>query len=215
MSHRSIRYATGITLACTALTCTVLLFLFGPERRLDLWLTPDQQGDRLMRAGDSAAAANVYADPVRQGIAFYRAGDFKSAATAFSHGATPEAVFNHANTLVMLGKYDDAVKTYDRALVLRPHWQQAEQNRTVAAIRRDRLKTTGGDESGGQMKADEIVYEKGAKTANQTVQVNDGPPLNDAELQALWLHRVQTKPADFLRAKFAFQSAQSPSGGTP
>jgi Ca-activated chloride channel homolog len=29
--------------------------------------------------------------------------------------------------------------------------------------------------------------------------------LGDAQLQALWLRRVQTKPADFLRAKFAYQ----------
>ena len=37
-------------------------------------------------------------------------------------------------------------------------------------------------------------------------------PLSDEELRALWLRRVQTKPADFLRAKFAFQ-AQSQEGG--
>jgi Ca-activated chloride channel family protein len=59
------------------------------------------------------------------------------------------------------------------------------------------------------------VYEKGAKKSGESVQVNGGPPLNDSDLQALWLRRLQTKPADFLRAKFAFQSTRQPQGDSP
>jgi Ca-activated chloride channel family protein len=32
-----------------------------------------------------------------------------------------------------------------------------------------------------------------------------GEHLSNEQVQALWLRRVQTKPADFLRAKFAYQ----------
>ena len=39
----------------------------------------------------------------------------------------------------------------------------------------------------------------------QQVEVVTGGELSDAQLQALWLRRVQTKPAEFLRAKFAYQ----------
>ena len=53
--------------------------------------------------------------------------------------------------------------------------------------------------------ADEIVYDKDAKSQNgQDTQVDD-TPMSDAEVRALWLKRVQTKPADFLRARFAYQ----------
>jgi hypothetical protein len=38
-----------------------------------------------------------------------------------------------------------------------------------------------------------------------TSLVVTGGELSDAQLQALWLRRVQTNPADFLRAKFAYQ----------
>lgn len=210
MNRRILFYAT----IAAVLLIVLLLSFLGPQRRPDLWFTKDQMGDRLMHAHNYSEAAKLYTDPVRQGIAFYRAGDFKSAATAFSHSATPEAVFNHANALVMLGKYGDAVKAYDRALTLRPEWNLAADNRAVAIVRRDRLKTTGGDETGGQVKPDKVVYEKEAKKSGETVQVNEGPPLDDSEVQALWLRRVQTKPADFLRAKFAYQS-QHVSGVTP
>lgn len=211
MSTIGIRWAMG----GLALLTLLLLIIFGPQRRPELWFTPDQRGDQLMSQQKYDEAAKVYADPMRRGIAFYKAGNFKSAATEFSRVATPDSTFNQANALVMLGKYDDAIKAYDRALKLQPHWQEAEDNRAVAVIRRDRLKTTGGDETGGQIKPDEVVYEKGSKKTGDTVQVDEGPPLDDKQLQALWLRRVQTKPADFLRAKFAVQSAQSSDGAAP
>ena len=34
-----------------------------------------------------------------------------------------------------------------------------------------------------------------------------GEKLSDEELREVWLRQVQTKPADFLRAKFAYQHA--------
>jgi len=35
--------------------------------------------------------------------------------------------------------------------------------------------------------------------------MKEGNQLSDRALQAMWLRRIQTKPADFLRAKFAYQ----------
>ena len=37
----------------------------------DLWLTPDQQAQRLFDAGDYAAAAARFSDPLRIGVAWY------------------------------------------------------------------------------------------------------------------------------------------------
>ena len=49
-----------------------------------------------------------------------------------------------------------------------------------------------------------------------TEQVEGEQTMSDMELQALWLRRVQTKPADFLRARFAFQlTTQSSDEVTP
>jgi Ca-activated chloride channel family protein len=186
----------------------LLLAMYGPWRHPELWLTLDQRGDRLMRHRRFAEAAKVYVDPTRLGTAEYRAGDFKAAASAFARSGTPEATYNQANCLVMLGKYDDAVKAYDRALSLRPDWPEAGDNKSIAIIRRDRLKTTGGDETGGEEKPDDVVFGKGKQHKGETVQADGGAPMNDEQLRALWLRRVQTKPADFLRAKFAFQSQQ-------
>ena len=57
--------------------------------------------------------------------------------------------------------------------------------------------------------ADEIVIEpgKGDNREGQTEETAGEEIRSDEELQALWLRRVETRPADFLRAKFAFQLA--------
>jgi hypothetical protein len=53
----------------------------------------------------------------------------------------------------------------------------------------------------------EIVFDDRPKQAGDSkeVQVVVGGQMFDEQLQALWLRRVQTKLADFLRAKFAYQ----------
>jgi Ca-activated chloride channel family protein len=190
----------------------VLFLAFRPARRPNLWLTPDQRAERLSRAGRYDEAAKTFIEPARQGAALYRAGDFKAAAAAFARDGTPAGAYNRGNAFVFLGKYDDAIKSYDRALSLRPGWKDAEENRALAAVRRDRLKTEGGDVTGGQTKPDEIVFEKGKKQSGDRVQVDAGEPLSADQLRAMWLRRVQTKPADFLRAKFAYQIQEREGG---
>jgi Ca-activated chloride channel family protein len=64
------------------------------------------------------------------------------------------------------------------------------------------------------VKADKIVFEKGKNpNPGEKTEVAGGDPLTDEELRGLWLRRVQTKPADFLRAKFAYQAQEK--GGNP
>ena len=186
----------------------------------NLWLTPDQQAQRLFNQGQYAEAAKRFSDPMRQGVAHYRGGDFKQAAAAFARRDASEAVFNRANALVMSGKYDDAITSYDRALELRPDWTAAHGNRSIAVVRRDRIAPPQDDAggTGGKLAADEIVFDDRAKRTSQTQEVDAGQgdklklTLSDEELRALWLRRVQTKPADFLRAKFGYQLSRQEKG---
>lgn len=181
----------------------------------DFWSSPDQRGDRSFRAGRFDDAARVYRDPYRRGVALYRAGNFKDAAASFATVATADSEFNRGNALAMLGKYDDSIRSYDRALGLRPGWKEAQENRAIAIVRRDRLRTQGGDATQGQVEPDEIAFDKNKRSpAADEVDMAAGQAPSDEQLRSLWLRNVQTKPADFLRAKFAFQ-IESRGGNSP
>ena len=171
------------------------------------WWTPDQQGDRLMRRDRFQEAAEVYRDPMRQGVAWFRAGEFEKAAQAFARASAPEAEFNRGNCLVMRGKYDEAVERYDRALELRPGWADAQTNRAIALARAKLVERTGGDMGDQKIGADEISFDRKEGASGEETELPEAQPISDQAMQELWLRRVQTKPADFLRAKFAYQLA--------
>ena len=191
-----------------------VLAIFGAVTWSSLWFTPDQQGLRLMNRGEFQAAAETFRDPMRQGVAWFRAGEFEKAEQAFARLATADAEFNRGNCLIMRGKYEDAIQRFDRALELDPQLEAARINRDIAVARAKLVEQTGGDMGNQKMGADEIVFDKNKKSGGQDTETEGSQPLSESEMQALWLRRVQTKPADFLKAKFAYQlSAEEQDGG--
>ena len=171
-------------------------------------LTPDQQGYYLFQQQQYEKAATRFADPMWRGIALFRQGDFAQAASLFAGYDTANAAFAQGNALVMQGKYEAAVDRYARALQLQPGWEDASINLEIASARAEMLKQEGGEGTGGKLGADEIVFEQGkASPSAGDEQVEAGQETDGVEQQAIWLRQVQTRPADFLRAKFAHQYA--------
>lgn len=173
-----------------------------------LWLTPDQQGQRYFQNDEFVQAAQVFRDPMWQGTAWYRAGEFEKAIRSFARRDTADAHFNQGNAWLMHGKYETAIAWYDRALKQRPDWKEATDNRALAAARAKMLERKGGDMGDQQIGADKIVFNNKAPHEGQDTEVEGGKALTDQQIQALWLRRVQTRPADFLKAKFFYQLAQ-------
>jgi Ca-activated chloride channel family protein len=186
----------------------VTLLVIGGITWSHLWFTPDQQGQRLLDHGEFQAAAEAFRDPMRQGVAWFRAGEFEKAERTFARVATPEAEFNRGNCLVMQGKYEAAIERFDRALQLRPEMKDAQVNREIAVARAQRVERKGGDMGDQLLGADEITFDNASKTEGQQTEITGEQPLSDAQMQAMWLRRVQTKPAEFLRSKFAYQLAK-------
>lgn len=173
-----------------------------------LWFTPDQQGQRYFGRGEYVEAAQAFHDPMWQGAAWYRAGEFEKAAQAFARRDTADAHFNQGNAWLMRGKYATAIASYERALERQPNWKEAADNRDIALARAKKAEQKGGDMGDQTIGADKIVFDKNARNEGQETEITGGKALSDKEVQALWLRRVQTRPADFLKAKFAYQQAQ-------
>lgn len=183
---------------------TVLAFIISISWA-GLWLTPDQEGMYYFEQGEYVQAAETFEDIPWQGVAWYRAGEFKKAAQVFARTDNAAGNFNQGNAQVMLGQYAQAIASFDRALQKRPGWQEAVENRALAAARAKAMESEGGNMTEGMLGADEIVFDNKAGESSEAVETNEGTAMSDQEIQALWLNRVQTRPADFLKAKFAYQ----------
>lgn len=186
----------------------------GGFRFVDLWLTPDQQGRYHFERGEFSMAAERFRDPMWKGISLYRSGDYQGSIDWFARLEGSEADFNLGNAYARIGSYEEAVARYDDALMERPDWTEARENREVvyALIPRPDEEPPGeaAPPSDPTFEADQVEFdEKGKEGQEGEVPMET---LSEEQIAEMWLRRLQTSPADFLRAKFAYQ-ARSGRGG--
>jgi len=197
------------------LTAIILLVQVLPASAFewtDLWFTPDQQGQRLMNEGEYQQAAGKFTTPESIGAALFLADDFEKAASVFGRSTSAEAHYNRGNANVMLGHYDTAIDAYQSALSKRPDWAEAEQNLQIASLRKQALARPDDDHggTGGMLEADEFVFDlKAGENKSSGEQVIDATDqqLGEDAMRAMWLRKVETRPADFLKARFSYQLA--------
>jgi len=175
---------------------------------LNMWLTPGQQYQRLMNQQRYEDAAAHAVDPLQKGTALYMAGKFKEAASVYGAISSAEALYNRANSYVMQGMYGEAIAGYERVLQQRPDWPEARDNMALAKLRKEKMAPPEDDAggTGGQLGADKIVFDdRNMNKASASNEPSQSGGLSQNEQLALWLRKVETKPADFLRLKFSYQ----------
>jgi Ca-activated chloride channel family protein len=193
--------------ASLPLAAVLLALLYCMTQQECRLFTADQRGYRAFDQGDYSQASRQFADPAWRGVSLYRAGEFKQAASLFATMDTADGAFNHGNSLVMQGLYQEAAARYSRALELRPGWSAAERNLEIAVSRAKALEKEGGNMTDGKLGADDFQFSNSPDTAEsgQEETLQSEMATDDASLQKIWLRQVQTRPADFLRSKFAYQ----------
>lgn len=97
----------------------------------DLWLRPDQQGQRLLDAQQPLEAAKRFDNPQWQGQALYQAGDFSGAAERFAQGYEATDHYNRANALAKAGELEAAIDAYEQALERQADFPAAKQNQAL------------------------------------------------------------------------------------
>jgi Ca-activated chloride channel family protein len=94
----------------------------------DLWLRPDQQAARELAAGEPGRAAERFERPDWRAAAQYQAEDYASALQSLEAMSGAEVDYNRGNALARLGKLEDAIAEYERALATDPAHQDARHN---------------------------------------------------------------------------------------
>jgi Ca-activated chloride channel family protein len=97
----------------------------------DMWQTKNQQGQQAFQAENYNAAAEHFEDPMWRGAAAYKAQDYDAALAAFQQAKGAQARYNEGNTLAQLGKLDEAIEAYDKALEIAPAHEDAKANKAL------------------------------------------------------------------------------------
>ena len=188
---------------------------------MDLWLTPDQQGQWYFGEFNYLEAAKRYQDPLKKGIAYYYAGEYKQAHSTFLQVKSDLGVFNAANSLARQREYVAARDVYQ--LLLKRELdeglkEKVKNNLTVMQnivdevyrMSESQKGTTDGPEESFELGEDKPKTGDGAdekvdSTLMKEEKLNANEILGSQELADKWLRRVEADPKYFLRAKFQLQ----------
>ncbi|MEZ9231263.1 VWA domain-containing protein [Vibrio amylolyticus] len=194
----------------------------------DLWLTPNQQGQRHFNQQDYLEAAKHFDDPLHKGTAYYYASEFRLAHSAFlqvesSAGVTSDlGLYNAASALARQREYlaaRDLLEALASKEDLNPTLRlDVEHNlavfrgiiEEVNRTSESQSGTTDGPEESFELDDDKPRTGDGAEenTAAELMlkeTLNAREILGSDELADKWLKRVEADPKYFLRAKFQIQ----------
>ncbi|NKL05656.1 VWA domain-containing protein [Rhizobium leguminosarum bv. viciae] len=192
-------------------TSAVLLaiHMFSPDSAradglMDMWLTHDQQGRIAFERGEFDAAAGRFADPMWRGIALYRAGKFQEAVDAFASVDTAESWYDQGNSLLHLGKFDEAVAAYGKALENRKNWGEAIANLAVAQQLLEAQKEKHEEQPEQPSEAPDSVQvdDKGKQGKEGTINVAE-------QTSEMWMKNINVSPADLMARKFSIEAGRN------
>ncbi|MEI8597613.1 VWA domain-containing protein [Vibrio sp. M60_M31a] len=201
----------------------------------DLWLTPDQQGQRLFNKQEYLAAAKQFSDPLRKGTAYYYASEFELAHSAFlemqndrSEEVRDFGLYNAASALARQREYL-AARDLLQSLANKPTLSQAlrpdvEHNlKVIGGIVEDINQMSESQAGTEQEMSTELgdnpqTAEGAEEQTSQEMMIKEtlsaAEILGNQEVADKWLKRVESDPRDFLRAKFQIQLNSPAASGT-
>ncbi|EJL6391856.1 VWA domain-containing protein [Vibrio vulnificus] len=198
----------------------------------DLWLTPDQQGQRWWNQGQYLQAAKHFNDSLRKGTAYYYAGEYALAHSAFltmqndpSDEAKDLGLYNAATALARQREYLAARNLLrslaDKETLSSKLRADVEHNLRVISGIVEEINRTSASQAGSTDGPEEsIELGDNPQTAEgvdeQTVAemmlketLNANEILGSDALADKWLKRVEADPKYFLAAKFQIQLHQA------
>lgn len=183
---------------------------------MDLWLTKDQQGERLFEQEAFLLAAETFDDNHWKAVSFYMAGEFSKAQMYFMRGDNVTSQLGLAASLARQKEYVAARNIYQQILNDAPGNETATHNLALVEgiIKHINQFTEGQGKSNEQQSSRELgdrpqttdgVTQEVAKELLIKEHLTANQILNDAAMNEKWMKRVQSDLADFLAVKFSAQ----------
>ena len=169
----------------------VVWLLFVYDKGLNrLFKTADQSGYRYYENKNYINAAKDFENLSFKGASYFKAAKFKNAKSLYQNLSSKEDTYNLGNTFVMLGDYENAIKTYERALEIDPSFKEAHENLIVAKARKILKEPENDGQQGvGLLGADDIVYDN---SEGKGVDDDSSPQNDTSQGNPNWIDIFQT-----------------------
>ncbi len=177
---------------------------------------PDQQAQRLFDAGDYAGAASR--SPIRCASARHGFAPANSNVRPRPSVNSPRSKVSSIAPTRCCSRVSTSrrLPPMSRCLPSVPIGRPRLENRAIALARKERLAPPE-DDAGGTGGMLRPTRSCSIPPAGRTTPRVNRPPRavrrSDAAMREMWLRRVETRPADFLRARFASQLQRRQEGG--
>jgi Ca-activated chloride channel family protein len=149
----------------------------------DLWLTPDQQGQRALQQGNAEAAASLFKNPDWAGTAAYQSGDYEAAVEKFTNAQDANSLYNRGNALARAGKLDQAIAAYEESLKLQPEQADASDNlELLKKLKEQQQQQQGEQQQGEEQKQDQEQQGQG-KGQEQNQRQDQGEKQEQEQIQ--------------------------------
>ena len=197
--------------------------LLYPQRFLQLWLTPDQQGRLLFDFAYYPQAARSFQSPLWKGVSLYAAEEFEAAASLFSQYPDENGLLAQGNALAHSRNYIPAMAIYGQLHQQYPENTAVLTNMAIVQARIDENQLMSESQVA---EAGELVIkdETGPRSSegDERQMFEDQPReqlsaeqlLQDPELTEMWMRQVQKDPTGFLKVKFYMQLERLEKTGT-
>ena len=179
----------------------------------DLWSTADQQGQVLIQKNQFAKAKEIFERKDWGATAAYRSGDYEHASDLFKKLQTGQGYYNQGNALAHLGRYEQAIDAYNKALALKPKDGDSLYNRKLVKdlLKKDKEKQQNKDQqnkdqqnkdqrSNNNQEKQQDQAKKGNKTKGEEAQSEALREKQQAKEQ--WLRLIPDDPGGLIREKF-------------
>jgi Ca-activated chloride channel family protein len=183
---------------------------------IDLWMTKDQQGQRLYQNDEFFKAAQTFESSEWKAISYYRSSHYDLAQQYFGRIDSLSAQFGVATALAHQREYVAARKAFQLIVDREPDFPGAQQNLDLMQSIIDQIDQFSESQSNTLERQnsreldDQPQTSEGAETQVTQEQLiaetlSSEEILNDPEMNKLWMQRVESNLATFLASKFYYQ----------